>query len=172
MNNGEMEVVLCVHIYPRQLIGHGSEQMVVSLLLADLKLEPSLGVRLRLSTCGEEPRIWTECWCYTEARPPPTVHHTGLVHPATHSGSALASPLNTPTSTLCLYISKYLHIYTSAHLHIYTSTHLHIYISTYLHIYVCLHSHLRSSVQWLLTSVCCAVSGPRQWVGRKWRQRY
>ena len=84
--------------------------MVVSLLLADLKLDPSLGVRLRLSTCGEEPRIWTECWCYTgyEARPPHTVHsHTGLVHPATHSGSALASPLNTPTSTLCLYISTY-----------------------------------------------------------------
>ena len=116
--------------------------MVVSLLLADLKLEPSLGVRLRLSTCGEEPRIWTECWCYTEARPPPTVHHTGLVHPATHSGSALASPLNTPTSTLCLYISKYLHIYTSAHLHIYTSTHLHIYISTYLHVYISTYLHI------------------------------
>ena len=50
-----MEVVLCVDIYPRQLIGHGSEQMVVSLLLADLNLE--LRLRLRLSTCGEEPRI-------------------------------------------------------------------------------------------------------------------
>ena len=107
--------------------------MVVCLLLADLKLDPSLGVRLRLSTCGEEPRIWTECWCYTgyEARPPHTVHsHTGLVHPATHSGSALASPLNTPTSTLCLYISTYLRI-----------------------ICICLHSHIRSSVQWPLTSV-------------------
>ena len=128
--------------------------MVVSLLLADLKLEPSLGVRLSLSTCGEEPRIWTECWCYTEARPPPTVHHTGLVHPATHSGSALASPLNTPTSTLCLYISKYLHIYTSAHLHIYISTYLHIYISTYLHVYISTYLRLPP----LTSQIICAMA--------------
>ena len=109
--------------------------MVVSLLLADLKLDPasvwgwapagrSLGSELSVgATLDTRPDLRTLCTATPASstrQPIQAVHwHHLSILPPPHSAS----------------------------------TYLHIYISTYLRIYICLHSHLRSSVQWLLTSV-------------------